>query len=190
MTVTSARPDVQARTATDAAFRHQLERDAVWSRMISPGAQVPDLPLVEADLGPIFLRRLLHTGPLVLIFFAHAGAAGCEQALTAYEKSLSGIDAHIVAVSPQRPERLAEHKHRAGLSMLVASDPRHALIDAFNIGFSSPATTAALGTGRSTLPYPAVVVAGRTGVVRLVDVHSDRSTRTGAPAIAEALRNG
>lgn len=187
MTVTSARSDVGARTTTDAAFRHQLERDAVWSRMISPGARVPDLPLIEADLGPIFLHRLLDTGPLVLIFFAHAGAAGCEQALRSYEKNLSGVDAHILAVSPQRPERLVELKHRAGLRMLVASDPRHVLIDAFNIGFSSPASAAALGTGRSTLPYPAVVVADRRGIVRLVDVSPEQPARTQAPAIIDAL---
>ncbi|AGL17981.1 redoxin domain-containing protein [Actinoplanes sp. N902-109] len=191
MTVTSARQSRATDAASrhqDAAFRHQMERDAVWSRMISPGARIPDLPLIEADLGPIFLHRLLDTGPLVLMFFAHAGAAGAEAALRTYEKGLAGVDAHLVAVSPQRPERLAELKHRARLTMLVAADPRHALIDAFNIGYSSPAESGALGTGRSTLPYPAVVVADRSGVVRFVEVSPDPANHTRPAAIIDALR--
>ncbi|WP_203840300.1 redoxin domain-containing protein [Winogradskya humida] len=184
MTVTSAHP----KPATDAAFRQQLERDAVWERMISPGTRVPDLPLLEADLGPIFLHRLLDTGPVVLIFFGHAGSPGSADALAAYEKDLRGLDAHLVAVSPQRPERLAELKHRLDLSgLLVAADPRHTLIDAFNLGYSSPESAPALATGRSTLPYPAVVVVDRTATVRFTDVSADPSARTGAAAIIEAV---
>jgi len=161
MTITSA----YRSPATDLAFRRQLERDAVWTRMIAPGGRIPDLALVEADLGPIHLHRLLDTGPLVLVFFRHASSPGCDAALSAYEKRLAPVlddlSAHLVAVSPQRADRLAEVKRRHELSYLVASDGRHALIDAFGIGFSSPETTELLGTGRSTLPHPAVVVADR-----------------------------
>ena len=190
MTTTSAyRPP-----ATDLAFRQQLERDAVWSRMVAPGARVHDLALVEADLGPIHLHRLLHTGPLVLVFFRHAASPGCDAALRAYAKTLApaldGLDAHLVAVSPQRADRLAELKRRHELPYLVASDPRHALIDAFGIGFSSPESTDLLGTGRSTLPYPAVVVADRSGVVRHVDVQPDPARRTAPGEIIAAVRKG
>ena len=188
MTTTSAyRPP-----ATDLAFRQQLERDAIWSRMIAPGGRVPDLALVEADLGPIHLHRLLHTGPLVLVFFRHAASAGCDAALSAYGKNLApaldGLDAHLVAVSPQRADRLTELKRRHELGYLVASDARHSLIDAFGIGFSSPESVDVLGTGRSTLPYPAVVVADRSGVVRYVDVRPDPANRTDPEEIIAAVR--
>ncbi|MFI5930824.1 redoxin domain-containing protein [Actinoplanes sp. NPDC051494] len=183
MSVTSAQP----RPGTDAAFQRQMERDAVWHRMIAPGARVPDLAVIEADLGPVHLRRLLDTGPLVLIFFQHAGSADCATALSGYDRALEGLDAHVVAVSPQRPERLTELKHRLGLRMLVAADPRHLLIDTFNLGFLSPAAKPALGTGRVTLPYPAVVVADRQGVIRYVDVSPDPAPRTPAAAIIDAV---
>ncbi|WP_306212147.1 redoxin domain-containing protein [Actinoplanes sp. RD1] len=182
MTVTQAqvRPD-------DAAFQRQLERDAVWSRMISPGARIPDLPLIEADLGPIFLRKLLDTGPLVLVFVRHAGSAECETALAAYDEELAGTDAHVVAVSPQRPDLLAEMKHRLGLRLLVGADPRHALIDRFGLGFSAAEAKGVLGTGRATLPHPAVVVADRAGLVRFAEVSAGPAPATPASAILTAI---
>ncbi len=183
MTATQA----HVRPSPDAAFQRQLERDAVWSRMISPGARIPDLPVVEADLGPVFLHRLLDTGPLVLIFFRHAGSGACEAALTAYDRGLAGTDAHVVAVSPQRPDLLAGLKRRRELRLLVAADPRHTLIDRFGIGFAAPEAVEALGTGRSVLPYPAVVVAGRDGVVRFADVSPDPAARTAPSAILAAV---
>jgi peroxiredoxin len=72
----------------------------------------------------------------------------------------------VVAVSPQVPARLAAIKRRHDLSFFVAADPRHTLIDAFNLGWAEPGADRILGTGRSVLPFPAVVVADRAGVVR------------------------
>jgi peroxiredoxin len=185
MTVTEAYP----RPSDEAAFRRQLERDAVWSRMIAPGGRVPDLPLVEADLGPVFLHRLLDTGPLALLFFRHDASPACEAALAAYDRELASHDAHTVAVSPQRPDLLAGLKRRLGCELLVASDPRHALIDAFGLGFASPESAAQLGTGRSTLPYAAVVIADRSGLVRYVDVSPDPADRTSPRTVRHALDN-
>jgi peroxiredoxin len=173
------------------AFRLQFERDAIWNRMVAPGDRLPDVPLLEADLGPIHLQRLRDTGPVVLIFFRHAGSPECEAALRAYQytlaPALSGLDAHLVAVSPQVPERLEPVKRRHNLGYLVAADPRHALIDALNIGFARPGAGVVLGTGRSVLPFAAVVVADRSGVIRYTDLHADWTTLTAPGAIIRAV---
>ena len=173
------------------AFRLQFEQDAIWHRMIAAGDRLPDLPLLEADLGVIHLDRLRHTGPVVLVFFHYAGSPECEAALRTYEYTLApaldGLDAHLVAVSPQVPERLAAVKRRHHLSFLVASDPRHGLIDALNLGFASPGADTVLGAGRSVLPFAAVVVADRTGVVRFTDVHADWTTLTAPGAIIRSV---
>ncbi|MFI7599910.1 redoxin domain-containing protein [Actinoplanes sp. NPDC049681] len=178
--------------ATDQAFRRQLERDAVWSRMIAPGGRIPDLAVVEADLGPVHLHRLLDTGPLVLVFFRHAASPECDAVLAAYETRLAPVltelNAHLVAVSPQRADRLAGLKRRHDLSYLVASDGRHALIDAFGIGFSSPESAKLLGTGRATLPHPTVVTADRSGLVRFVEVSPGPAVRTAPEAVIAAVR--
>jgi peroxiredoxin len=173
------------------AFRLQFERNAIWNRMIAPGDRLPNVPLLEADLGPIHLDRLRHTGPVVLVFFHYAGSPECEAALRSYQytlaPALAGLDAHLVAVSPQVPERLEAVKRRHNLSFLVASDPRHSLIDALNIGFASPGADAVLGAGRSVLPFAAVVVADRAGLVRYADVHADWTTLTAPGAIIRAV---
>jgi len=147
---------------------------ALSARMVTAGDRLPLQPLVEVDLGPIHLDRLLHTGPLVLLFIRHASSPACVAALRTYQDTLAPAltarDAHLVAVSPQVPARLAPMKHTADLSYLVAADVRHTLIDALNIGFHSPGADTVLGTGRSVLPFAAAVVAGRTGVVRLADI--------------------
>ena len=192
VSLTGGGPAAARRRAEEAAVRRQFEKDAVWSRMIAPGGRVPDQPLIEVDLGPIHLRRLLDTGPLVLVFVQYAGSAACEETLVAYERTLAptvaDLGAHLVAVSPQRAELLAVAKHRNDLSYLVASDPRHTLIDAFGIGYSAPEATETLGTRRSVLPYPSVVVADRTGTVRYADVHPFTAARTPAAPIIATLR--
>jgi peroxiredoxin len=186
-------PEALHRRAEEAAVRRQFEKDAVWSRMVAAGRRVPDLPLIEVDLGPIHLRRLLDTGPLVLVFVRYGRSRACESTLVAYEHTLApacaDLGAHLVAVSPQRAELLAPVKHRNDLSYLVAADPRHTLIDAFGIGYSVPEAAAMLGTGRSVLPYPTVVVADRTATVRFADVHPFTAARTPAAPIIATLRD-
>src|ERR1700754_2951127 len=91
-------------------LRLQFEHNAIWNRMVAVGDRLPDVPLVEVDLGPIHLDRLRHTGPVVLIFFRYAASTACDAALRGYEftlaPALAGLDAHLVAVSPQAPARL------------------------------------------------------------------------------------
>lgn len=176
----------------DQAFRLQVENSAVWSRMVSAGDRVPGgAVLVEADLGPIHLDRLRETGPVVLLFFRHASSPECGAALRLYRDTLAprlaALDAHLVAVSPQAPDRLEAVKRRHELDFFVASDPRHALIDAFGIGFGSPGAGSTLGTGRSVMPFASVVVADRAGIVRFTDVRADWSTRTEPDHIVAAV---
>jgi peroxiredoxin len=190
--LSGSEPEALRRRAEEAAVRRQFERDAVWTRMVAPGGRIPDLPLIEVDLGPIHLRRLLETGPLVLVFFRYSGSAACEDTLVAYERTLApacaDLSAHLVAVSPQRAELLAPAKRRNDLSYLVAADPRHSLIDAFGIGYAAPEAIGTLGTRRTVLPYPSVVVADRTGRIRYADVHPFTAARTPAARIVAALR--
>jgi peroxiredoxin len=176
----------------DQTFRLQVEATALWNRMVAAGDRLPDLPLLEVDLGPIYLNRLRDTGPVVLVFFRHANSPECDAALRAYQDALlpglTALDAHLVAVSPQTPARLEAVKRRNELDFFVASDPRHTLIDAFNLGFSSPGAGTVLGTGRSVLPFAAVVVADRAGIVRFADVRADWSTTTSPERIISAVR--
>jgi peroxiredoxin len=180
------------RPADDEALRRQFDRDAIWNRMVKPGIRLPSQPLLEADLGPIHLDRLRATGPIVLIFFRYASSEPCNTALAAYQHqlvpALTDSDAHLVAVSPQIPQRLAEIKRRHDLTYFVASDHRHTLIDAFNLGFHEPGADALLGARRSILPFPAVVIADRAGTIRFADVRADGAPHPDPSTILSALK--
>jgi peroxiredoxin len=179
------------RRVDDYAFQQLIGRNALYRRMIGAGDRLPVRPLIEVDLGPIHLDRLLHTGPVVLMFIRYAASPACADALLGYRDTLApalaALDAHLVAVSPQAPDRLAAVKHRHELGFLVAADPRHALIDALNIGFGSPGADVVLGARRSVLPFAAVVVADRTGVVRFAEVRPNWSVPIAAAAVIAAV---
>jgi peroxiredoxin len=180
------------RRVDDEAFRQLLDRNAIWKRMVAVGDRLPIQSLYEVDLGPIHLDRLLDTGPLVLVFIRYAGSPWCEDLLRSYaaelEPVLTDLGAHLVAVSPQAPDRLAGLKHRDDLPFLVAADPRHVLIDALRIGFSSPGADRPLGTGRSVLPFASVVVVDRAGLVRFADVRPNWLDPLPAGRVVEAVR--
>ncbi|MBL7262150.1 redoxin domain-containing protein [Paractinoplanes lichenicola] len=169
----------------------ELDRDDIWDRLVKPGDRLPSAVLLEADLGPIHLDRLRLTGSLVLIFFPYASSEPANAALSDYERrlypALADMNAHLLAVSPQIPARLAEVKRRHELSYFVAADPRHQLIDAFNLGFHAPGADVLLGARRSILPFPAVVVADRSGVVRHADVRPDGAAYPQPSQILAAL---
>jgi peroxiredoxin len=170
-----------------------LDRDDVWDRMVKPGARLPSVSLIESDLGPIHLDRLRQTGPIVLVFFPYASSEPANAALAGYEHrlapALAGTDAHLVAVSPQIPARLVDIKRRHDLSYFVAADPRNQLINAFNLGFHAPGADKLLGAGRSVLPFPAVVIADRSGVVRFADVRPDGAAHPEPALILAGLRS-
>jgi peroxiredoxin len=174
------------------ALLRQLDQDAIWHRLVKPGDRLPSAVLLEADLGPIHLDRLRMTGSIVFVFVKYAASELCAATMERYQRelmpALAATDAHLVAVSPQIPQRLVEVKRRHDLSYFVASDVRHTLIDAFDLGFAEPGADAMLGAGRSVLPFPAVVIADRAGVVRYADVRPDGSAHPEASDLLAAVR--
>jgi len=191
MTTAVHRRAQPAQRRVDEALRRQFARDAIWHRMVKPGHPMPSLPLLEADLGPIHLDRLRMTGPIVLVFFRHASSESCNAALAGYQRdlapALAETDAHLLAVSPQIPRRLVDVKRRHDLSYLVAADVRHTLIDAFNLGFPEPGADRVLGARRSIVPFPAVVIADRDGVVRFTDIRPDGAPHPDAADVLAAV---
>ena len=192
MTTAVLKTIVPGQRRGDPALRKQFDRDAILHRLVKPGDQLPSVVLLEADLGPIHLDRLRMTGSIVLVFVKYAASEVCAATLERYQRelmpALAATDAHLVAVSPQVPQRLAEVKRRHDLSYFVAADVRHTLIDAFNLGFAEPGADVLLGAGRSVLPFPAIVVADRAGVVQHADVRPDGGPHPEPSEILAAVR--
>jgi len=192
------------------SFRLGLEENADRSRFVAEGDVVDPFLLNNpflldnVDGGSLLLSDLLETGPVVLVFFRFAGCPACNVVLPAYRDALApelaALGAHLVAVSPQAPDKLREIKVRHDLNFDVASDPEAGLIRAFGIAFSPDEDAKAkqrergsdlgevLGTGRWELPYPTAVVIDQHGTVRFADMHPNWMIRTEAATILEVVR--
>ncbi|MEI9930294.1 MAG: peroxiredoxin-like family protein [Rhizomicrobium sp.] len=184
--------------------RRFLEQTADRDGFIKAGDLVEPFSLSEVDGETIALDKILRRGPVVLIFFRFAGCPACNIALPYYQRhlypALRDLGATLIAVSPQRGDRLVEIKRRHDLPFLVATDADNALGRKFGIlyTFNEPSRQAVIakgtniaditGTGAWELPMPTVVVIGEDRVVHFADVSPDWLVRTEAEPVIEAVR--
>lgn len=187
------------------AYRQKLQEEADWSRIVQVGDVVAPFVLDEVDGGSVVLADLLRTGPAVLIFFRFENCPACNAALPAYRDALAPelarLGVHLLAISPQIPERLVAIKRRLDLPFPVASDPHASLIRSLGIGFAPTPeeqverlrlgydNPAVLGNGRWDLPYPAVVVIDQDYVVRFADAHPNWMVRTEVDTVLDEVRS-
>ena len=187
------------------AYRQKLQEEADWSRIVQVGDVVAPFVLDEVDGGSVVLADLLRTGPAVLIFFRFENCPACNAALPAYRDALAPelarLGVHLLAISPQIPERLVAIKRRLDLPFPVASDPHASLIRSLGIGFAPTPeeqverlrlgydNPAVLGNGRWDLPYPTVVVIDQDYVVRFADAHPNWMVRTEVDTVLDEVRS-
>jgi len=187
------------------AYRQKLQEEADWSRIVQVGDVVAPFVLDEVDGGSVVLADLLRTGPAVLIFFRFENCPACNAALPAYRDALAPelarLGVHLLAISPQIPERLVAIKRRLDLPFPVASDPDASLIRSLGIGFAPTPeeqverlrlgydNPAVLGNGRWDLPYPTVVVIDQDYVVRFADAHPNWMVRTEVDTVLDEVRS-
>jgi peroxiredoxin len=184
--------------------RQLLEDTADRAAFVKAGDVVEPFALPEVHGATIELDQLLAAGPVVLLFFRYEGCPACNIALRYYQTelypALTELGVTLVALSPQRPHRLAAIRNRFGFGFPVVSDTGNGLARRVGITFTaSPASQAharahgsdlgkVLGTGQWELPMPTIVVVGQDRVVRFADVHPDWLVRTEAEAVIEAVR--
>ena len=187
------------------AYRQKLQEEADWSRIIQVGDVVAPFVLDEVDGGSVALADLLRTGPAVLIFFRFENCPACNAALPAYRDALAPelarLGVHLLAISPQIPDRLVAIKRRLDLPFPVASDPDASLIRSLGIAFAPTPeeqverlqlgydNPAVLGNGRWDLPYPTVVVIDQDYVVRFADAHPNWMVRTEVDTVLDEVRS-
>jgi peroxiredoxin len=187
------------------AYRQKLQEEADWSRMVQVGDVVAPFVLDEVDGGSVALADLLRTGPAVLIFFRFENCPACNAALPAYRDALAPelarLGVHLLAISPQIPERLVAIKRRLDLPFPVASDPHASLIRSLGIAFAPTPeeqverlrlgydNPAVLGNRRWDLPYPTVVVIDQDYVVRFADAHPNWMVRTEVDTVLDEVRS-
>jgi peroxiredoxin len=186
--------------AMNANQRRELTEDFDPAAAVQVGDVLPPFRLDDVEGGQIELGSLIEHGPAVLLFFRFAGCPACNLALPYYQRALwpaleqAGVP--LVAISPQRADRLIEIKQRHDLGFTVATDKDNALARKLGITFEANAASRAAaatplgevtGTGTWELPLPTVIVVDQAGEVTFVDIAPDWMRRAEAAPILDAV---
>ena len=131
------------------------------------GAVAPSFTLTTADGGSISLSGLLADAAkgVIVYFYPAASTPGCTTQACDFRDSLASLTAHgyaVVGISPDDVDKLASFAAAEHLTFPLASDPEHAVLDAYGAwGEKQNYGKTYVGVVRST------VVVARDGTVAL-----------------------
>ncbi|MBI4403420.1 MAG: AhpC/TSA family protein [Deltaproteobacteria bacterium] len=156
------------------------------------GARVPDLSLTTPDGKKFNLNNAFRKHPAVLIFYRGGWCPYCNTQLgelATIESRLIELGYQILAVSPDRPEKLRESIAKHKLSYQLLSDSDTKAIRAFGLAFTLDEDAvkklkgygidieASSGSKDHVLPVPAVFLVNREGTVVFQYANPDYKVR-------------
>ncbi|MBA4136396.1 MAG: antioxidant AhpC [Opitutus sp.] len=184
----------------------------VFSPVASPaaeplgvGAPVPAALVRTVEGEQVELRTVLGGRPTVLIFYRGGWCPYCTKhlaALAEIEGELRATGFQVVALSPDRPEKLRAKPSHAGLNYTLLSDSKAEAMRAFGIAFRVEDALVATyknsygidleadsGESHHLLPHPAVFLFDATGVTRFAHVNPDYKLRLSGEEILAAAQS-
>jgi peroxiredoxin len=180
----------------------ELADSGLAEHALGVGARAPEFALYSASGKLVRLDALLADGPLVLTFYRGAWCPYCNLALRALQQRHDAIrtrGAHLVAVSPQIPDKSLSLVERHELAFEVLTDIGSDTAKQYGIAFDISNELAALydqlgfdlqhvnaGYAR-TLPLPATYVIDRTGIIRWAFIDTDYTVRAEPADVLAAL---
>ena len=169
------------------------------------GSQIPDLTLQSAAGESLNLPAAAKEQPLVLIFYRGGWCPYCNAHLGQLQEidpQLRELGYRIVAISPDRQEKMAESLDKTKVSYTLLSDSSMEAARAFGLAFEVDAEMLkkldsynidiedASGEKHHMLPVPAVFLVGTDGVIDFVYANPDYTTRIDPEVLlAEAKSN-
>jgi peroxiredoxin len=189
----------------DAMIRADLDLAAsgISQRALKAGDRAPDFTLPDARGGPLRLKNLLATGPVVLSFYRGSWCPYCNLELRALQQALPEITrlgAKLVAVSPQTPDESLSTAEKNALAFPVLSDLGSGAAKAFGIAYDLAEELRPIytrfghalpdknGDESWVLPIPATYVIDKDGTIALAFVDVDYRSRLEPAEILAALQ--
>jgi peroxiredoxin len=181
-----------------------VPKSAQEVRPLLIGAEVPNVTLQTAEGKPFDLKAAAAKKPAILIFYRGGWCPYCNLhlgQLQAAEAELLKLGHRILAISPDRPEKLAESEEKGKLTYTLLSDSSMAAAKAFGIAFRVDDATvekykgygidleAASGQNHHLLPVPSVFIAGTDGRVNFVHVNPDYKVRLAPEVLLAAAKS-
>jgi len=106
---------------------------------LSVGTTVPDFSAIDAHNNKFILSENLKKGPVIVIFYRGNWCPVCTQHLGKVQDSLEIIiktGATIVAVSPERPEKIEKMEEKTGAKFALLYDDGYKISEAFDVDFN------------------------------------------------------
>jgi peroxiredoxin len=195
--------------STDSHSRQMAEGSATVptsAEQIQPlteGSMVPPLTLEDSSGQPLDLRQAVRKQPAVLIFYRGGWCPYCNThlgQLQGIESRLGDLGYQVLAISPDRPEHLAESEEKQDLDYSLLSDSKMRAAKAFGVAFRVDDETiakykdygidleAASGESHHLLPVPSVFIVGTDGVVRFAHADPNYKVRIEPETLVTAAR--
>jgi peroxiredoxin len=169
------------------------------------GTQIPDLTLKTAAGESLNLPAAAKEQPLVLIFYRGGWCPYCNAHLGQLQEidpQLRELGYRIIAISPDRQEKMAESLDKTKMTYTLLSDSSMTAAKAFGLAFEVDTEMLkkldsynidieeASGEKHHMLPVPAVFLVGTDGVIDFVYANPDYKIRIDPEVLlAEAKSN-
>jgi peroxiredoxin len=182
----------------------EISAEGLAERALGVGATAPEIVLPGATGAMVDLADLRASGPVVATFYRGSWCPYCTLELRAYSErtdEFTAAGAHIVAISPQLPDRSLTLVEREALPFHVLSDVGNVVAGRFGIVHAVPAEISAVHAANGldvaggnaqdpadvTLPLPATYVIDTQGIIRFAEVSADYRTRADPDAVLAAV---
>jgi peroxiredoxin len=172
-------------------------------RPLSVGATVPPLTLAGVGGKAFDLDKAIKRQPTILIFYRGGWCPYCNRQLgqlQTIEPKLLDLGYQILAISPDRPAKLAESLDKHKLTYTLLSDHAMKAARSFGIAFRVDDATlakyrgygidleAASGEEHHLLPVPSVFIVGTDGVIKFSYVNPDYKVRLAPEDLLKAAQ--
>ena len=169
------------------------------------GQSIPDAVLKTRDNTPFDLTSAIAEKPALLIFYRGGWCPFCNQhlgELQSIASELVDMGFQIIAVSPDRPEKVSESKESQRLTYRLLSDSDMTVAKALGIAFKVDDETvekykteyridleADSGQTHHLLPVPSVFLVGRDGTIKFSYVNPNYKVRMNPQILLEVARS-
>lgn len=186
------------------AYTTSAQNPAESADKVTPlliGSQIPDVQLKTVNGKTISLRNEVSKQPTILIFYRGGWCPYCSKHLSdlqQIEDKLYEIGYRILAISPDRPEKLKATLQDKELDYTLLSDSPMTATKAFGLAFKVDEATLKQyksmgldlegdsGYDHHLLPAPAVYILNKEGIIRFNYVNPDYKERINGDVLLTA----
>ncbi|MEK7433749.1 MAG: peroxiredoxin-like family protein [Cyanobacteriota bacterium] len=161
--------------------------------IISEKDKIPNLNLLKTSEGKDFdLNKAIKEKPTILIFYRGGWCPFCNahfSKLQSIESKLLDIGFQIIAISPDKIEKMKESIQKHQMSYLLLSDSKMEVSKAFGLDFKVDDNTLGIyktfgidlnnssGESHNLLPVPSVFIIDTKGIIKFKYSNPDYKTR-------------